>query len=65
MGKIRAVDDDAEHEPVGFSALGFAGEEELDAYLQEGIDDIDAGRTVDHGVIKADIAAMRAELRGR
>ncbi len=32
------------------------------AFLQEGIDDLDAGRWVDHSVIKADIAAMRAEV---
>jgi len=35
------------------------------AFLQEGIDDIDAGRWVDNAVIKADIAAMRAEFEHR
>lgn len=35
------------------------------AFLQEGIDDLDAGRWVDHAVIKADVAAMRAELKQR
>jgi len=46
-------------------ALGFASRAEFDAFIQEGLDDIAAGRVVSHEIVKADIAAMRAELGRR
>jgi hypothetical protein len=53
--KVVFVDDS---EPVDLDALDPAER----AFIQAGLDDLDNGRWVDHSVIRADIAAMRAEV---
>lgn len=48
-------------EPVNLALLDPAER----ALIEAALDDADNGRWVDHSVIKADIAAMRAEVSAR
>lgn len=55
----------AEQTPASFGELGFASEAELEAYIQVGIDDIEAGRVVPHHVVVAQMDDLLARLASR
>ena len=62
MSKTRAIDVD--DRVTGFAELGFATEDELDAYIQEGIDSVEQHGTIPHAVVMAEMRAIIAKHRG-
>jgi predicted transcriptional regulator len=59
--EAKQILDDDQNEAVDLATVS----PEERAVIQQGLDDLDAGRWLDHAVVKADIAAMRAELTGQ
>jgi predicted transcriptional regulator len=59
--EAKQILDDDQNEAVDLATVS----PEERAVIQQGLDDLDAGRWLYHAVVKADIAAMRAELTGQ
>lgn len=58
MNEIRTVD--IENGTRDFADLGFATREEMEAFVQEGIDSIEQHGTIPHAVVMAELDALLA-----
>ena len=58
------LDDTGEQPPMTFAELGFASEDDLEAYIQEGIDSFERDGGIPHHVVMAEMRAIIAKHRG-